>query len=78
MTHASCLDAPTCTHHRLLLDNGASTTLPDSNGRLINIPSFAGTQFLIETSRKQKRKRIVEALKNRLLLKEFKKIWQVR
>lgn len=65
-------------YHRILLDHGASTTLPDSNGRLINIPAFAGTQFLIETSRKDRRKRIISALQNRLPLKEFMKMWQVR
>ena len=60
------------------MSRGAITTLPDSNGRLINIPSFAGTQFLIETSRKDKRKILVSALENKLPLKDFKKIWQVR
>ena len=65
-------------YHRILLDHGASTTLPDSNGRLINIPAFAGTQFLIETSRKDKRKRIISALQSRLPLKDFMKMWQVR
>ena len=64
--------------YRLLLDHGANTTLPDSNGRLINIPGFAGTQVLIKTSRKQKKRRIMSALQNKLPLKEFKKIWQVR
>ena len=64
--------------HRLLLDHGACVTLPDSNGRLINIPGFAGTQFLIETSRKLKRKRIMSSLQNKLPFKDFKKIWQVR
>ena len=69
---------PFSLHTRRLLEHGACTTLSDSNGRLINIPGFARTLFLIKTSRKQRRKRIMSVLQNKLPLKDFKKIWQVR
>ena len=38
---------------RLLLDNGAVTTLPDSNGQLLSCPTFCGIQFLLESRRKE-------------------------
>jgi len=61
---------------RLLLEHGASTTLPDSTGRQIKCVAFSGTQFLIETHRKERMKKILTALVHRKPLKEFEKIWQ--
>jgi len=59
----------------LLLENGASTTLPDSNNRLISSPNFAGTQFLLETHRKERCRAIIECLRSNSQLKAFQQCW---
>lgn len=63
-------------HPRLLLERGASTTLPDSNGRLLSCTAFAGTQFLLETHRKQRCRSIIDNLRSHRPLKEFRRCWQ--
>lgn len=61
---------------KLLLERGASTTLPDSNGRLLSCTAFAGTQFLLETHRKQRCRSIIDNLRSHRTLKEFRRCWQ--
>ena len=65
------------TFYRLLLDHGASTTLPDSTGRPLKSDAFHGIQVLIETQRKERMREITNALVHRTPLKEFEKIWHV-
>lgn len=67
---------PPATPPRLLLEQGASTTIPDSNGRLLNCMSFAGTQFLLETHRKKRCRSIVDSLRSNSALKAFRVSWQ--
>lgn len=61
---------------RLLVEKGATTTLPDSNGRLLTCTSFAGTQFLLETHRKARKRTIIESLRAHSLLRNFRQCWQ--
>ena len=63
---------------RLLLDSGAGCCLPDSTGRLLSCPGFSGTQFLLETSRRERVQAICEALESAVSLANFQRIWQVR
>ncbi len=63
---------------RILLEHGASTTLPDSNGCQINCPSFAGTQFLMETHRKEKKRKIMACLNPKASIKDIQIVWEVR
>ena len=70
------MNCPPSLSPRLLLEKGASTTVPDSNGRLLSCASFAGTQFLLETHRKERRRSIIESLRARSRLKNFRQCWQ--
>ena len=60
----------------MLLEQGASTTLPDSNGRLLNCTAFAGTQYLLEIHRKEHCLSVINALEKQSDLKTFQKCWQ--
>ena len=60
---------------RVLLERGASTTIPDSNGRILCCSAFAGTQFLLETHRKERCRAIIDALRNQSQLKNFRRSW---
>ncbi len=60
---------------RLLLERHASTSLPDSTGRLVSCRAFAGTQFLIESHRKAHLQAVLAAINRGTSLEEFKKCW---
>lgn len=61
---------------KLLLERGASTTLPDSTGRLLTCSAFAGTQFLLETHRKERCRSIIDSLRSHCPLRTFQRCWQ--
>lgn len=69
---------PSLSPCRVLLDAGASCCLPDSTSRLLSCPGFSGTQFLLETYRKERMKKLSTILERRQPLRDFENVWQVR
>ena len=62
---------------RLLLEVGASTTVPGSDGLFVHCLEYSGVQHLLETTRKGHLKDLVRALRVKKALSEFKRVWKV-
>lgn len=63
---------------RLLIEMGASTTVPGSDGRFVHCAEYSGIQLHIESTRKVQLKRLLKAMRGgKKALEEFKRVWKV-